>query len=217
MQFDPNNPVIKLCAEGMNCEATGQIEKAKELFQQAWDLSSNDFEKFTSAHYLARNQKDPKDQLTWNVKALALGRAIHDESMKSHFSSLYLNVGKSYETLGDTESAKENYRSALQFSSYLPANAYGELIKSGISEALNRLGLADFRNAILTGLINKWCEQKELKPLSIVLPSYLGNLGKDTEDSRLISALSFLSSTRCLSQEDQSKIDGLVLELSATE
>jgi hypothetical protein len=29
MQFDPNNPVIKLCAEGMNCEALGQMEKAK--------------------------------------------------------------------------------------------------------------------------------------------------------------------------------------------
>ena len=54
MQFDPNNPVIKLCADGMNSEAQGQIEKAKQLFQQAWDNSSSDFEKFTSAHYLAR-------------------------------------------------------------------------------------------------------------------------------------------------------------------
>ena len=63
MQFDPNNPIIKLCANGMNLEARGQIEKAKELFQQAWNISSNDFEKFTSAHYLGRNQEDPKDGL----------------------------------------------------------------------------------------------------------------------------------------------------------
>ena len=217
MQFDPNNPVIKLCADGMNSEARGQIEKAKQLFQQAWDISSNDFEKFTSAHYLARNQKDPKDELKWNLEALTFGIAIQDDSMKSHFPSLYLNVGKSYETLGDTGKAKENYKLALQFSRYLPANAYGDLIKSGISAALQRLGEADFKNAILEELINKWCEQKELKPLSLVLPSYLGNLGQDNETNQLISALSLLSSTRCLSQEDQAKIDNLVLELSAAD
>src|ERR1700704_1578114 len=99
MQFDPNNLVIKLCAEGMNSEARGQIEEAKQLFQQAWDNSSNDFEKFTSAHYVARNQNDPKDGLKWNLLALSFGTALQDDSMKSHFSSLYLNAGKSYETL----------------------------------------------------------------------------------------------------------------------
>ncbi len=39
MQFDPGNPVIKLCAEGMNSEARGEIANAKQLFQQAWDIS----------------------------------------------------------------------------------------------------------------------------------------------------------------------------------
>ncbi|MEP6949543.1 MAG: hypothetical protein ABI863_09735 [Ginsengibacter sp.] len=214
MQFDPDNPVIKLCTQGMNFEALGQTEKAKQLFQEAWHISSNDFEKFTSAHYLARNQKDPKDELKWNAEALGFGMAIHDESMKGHFSSLYLNVGKSYETLGDTDKAKENYTLAFQFSTYLPANAYGELLKSGIGVALQRLGVYNFRNTILDELINKWCETKELKPLSLVLPSYLGNLGQKDEANKLISALSFLSSTRCLSQEDQSKIDKLISELS---
>ena len=137
--------------------------------------------------------------------------------MKNHFPSLYLNLGKSYETLGYKDKAKENYKLALQFSKYLPANAYGDLIKTGISAALQRLGVADFKNTILDELINKWCEQKELKPLSLVLPSYLGNLGQDNETNQLISALSLLSSTRCLSQEDQLKIDSLVVELSVAD
>ena len=216
MQFDPGNPVIMLCADGMNYEATGQKDKAKELFQQAWHIASTDFEKFTSAHYLARHQNNPEDELRWNEQALAFGRAVPEESMKSHFPSLYLNVGKSYEALGRIDKAKENYLSALQFSRYLPSTAYGNLIKSGINTALQRLGIAGFRNFILDELINKWCEQKELKPLSLVLPSYLGNSGQDQEINQLISALSLLSATHCLSTQDQSKVDNVVVELSTT-
>ena len=214
MQFDPNNPVIKLCAEGMNAEAKGQIEKAKQLFQEAWDNASNDFEKFTAAHYLARNQKDRNEELKWNSAALSFATAIQDDSMKSHFPSLYLNMGKSYETLGDIDKAKENYKLALEFSSYLPSDAYGDLIKSGINAGLQRTGVTNFKHAILDELINKWCEEKELRPLSLILPIYPGNTGKGNDRNKLISALSFLSSTRCLSQEDQEKIDDLILELS---
>jgi hypothetical protein len=34
MQFDPNNNVIKLCAEGMAMEANQKLGKAQELFLQ---------------------------------------------------------------------------------------------------------------------------------------------------------------------------------------
>ena len=36
MQFDPENPIIKLCAEGMQLEGEGKKEEAEELFLQAW-------------------------------------------------------------------------------------------------------------------------------------------------------------------------------------
>ena len=53
MQFDPNNEVVKLCAEGMSAEFEGNLDQAHHIFQQAWDRATNDFEAFTSAHYLA--------------------------------------------------------------------------------------------------------------------------------------------------------------------
>ncbi|MEP6845501.1 MAG: hypothetical protein ABI861_05835 [Panacibacter sp.] len=217
MQFDQDNPVIKLCVSGMNAEALGQTEQAKLLFQQAWDNASNDFEKFTVAHYLARNQQDPKDELKWNLEALNFAKALQDDSMKSHFPSLYLNVGKSYETIGDTFKAKENYQLAFQFSSYLSANGYGDLIKSGISAGLERTGSTNFKQKVLDELINKWCDKKELKPLSFVLPAYISNLGTDNDTNKLISALSILSASRCLSKDDQEKIDDLITELSKTD
>ena len=43
MHFDPNNPIIKLCAEGMMLEGEGKNEEALVLFQQAWNESTNDF------------------------------------------------------------------------------------------------------------------------------------------------------------------------------
>ena len=39
MQFDPENTVVRLCAEGMAAEALGRLEEAQCLFRQAWDLA----------------------------------------------------------------------------------------------------------------------------------------------------------------------------------
>jgi hypothetical protein len=57
MKFDPNNKIMQLCIEGMNFEGKGETESAYQLFLQAWNEAANDFEKFTSAHYVARHQK----------------------------------------------------------------------------------------------------------------------------------------------------------------
>lgn len=58
MQFDPNNHVVKPCANGMDKEGQGKLEEASSLFFQAWNEATNDFEKFTAAHYVARHQKN---------------------------------------------------------------------------------------------------------------------------------------------------------------
>lgn len=63
MEFDPNNNVVKLCAQGMDMEGKGNLEEASKLFFQAWEEATNDFEKFTAAHYVARHQKSAADKL----------------------------------------------------------------------------------------------------------------------------------------------------------
>ena len=57
MEFNPNNKIIKLCVQGMHMEGEGRPEEASRLFLQAWNEATNDFEKFTAAHYVARHQK----------------------------------------------------------------------------------------------------------------------------------------------------------------
>jgi len=108
MEFNPHNNVIKLCLQGMAMEEKGNPEEASRLFLQAWDESTNDFEKFTAAHYVARHQKTVSDQLKWLETALHSALNVNDDAVKGAFPSLYSNIAKCYEELGDLDNANKN-------------------------------------------------------------------------------------------------------------
>lgn len=141
MQFDPNNKVVKLCAEGMELEGQGKKNEALQLFQKAWSIATNDFEKFTSAHYVARHQKSTEDKLQWDETALNLALKIDADYIKEALPSLYLNIAKCYEDLSDFHNAKKNYEYALSHANLLSDNSYGSMIKDGIRNGLNRIKL----------------------------------------------------------------------------
>ncbi|WP_208394822.1 hypothetical protein [Mucilaginibacter gilvus] len=214
MNFDPENKVVQLCAKGMQAEAEGNIAEATDCFKKAWEAATNDFERFTAAHYRARNQPDPQVTLQWNLAALKYADAIKSDELKTHYPSLYLNIGKSYETLNDLPSAAKYYQLASESAVHLPDNGYGKMLKAGINEGLKRAGLKGYYNTTIDDLINNWCDRKDLRPLSLVLPTYLQNLGTGEDINKLITALSFLSATRCLNAEEQGKIEEVIAELA---
>ncbi|WP_121356999.1 tetratricopeptide repeat protein [Flavisolibacter nicotianae] len=139
MRFNPNNNVIKLCAAGMDMEGKGKSEEASKLFLQAWNEATNDFEKFTAAHYVARHQKSVEGKLKWDETALHLALKSNDDNVKGALPSLYLNIAKGYEDLGDFENARKNYQIALSFTNHLPENGYGNTIKAGIINGIERV------------------------------------------------------------------------------
>jgi tetratricopeptide (TPR) repeat protein len=141
MQFDPENHVVKLCAQGMQSEGEGKPEEASELFIQAWNAAANDREKFTAAHYVARQQKSVADKLKWDQAALNLALKIGDEDIKGAYPSLYLNIAKCYEDLNEFDKAHENYQSALKFTTSLLDDGYGSMIRSGINKGIERVQL----------------------------------------------------------------------------
>jgi tetratricopeptide (TPR) repeat protein len=215
MEFDPNNVVVQLCVKGMTAEGEGNIDEAKRLFQQAWNVATNNFEAFTAAHYLARNQADPNIELKWNLEALRLADTLEGDGMKSHYPSLYLNAGKSYETLGDIEQATSFYQKAAESSEYLPAGGYTDMIRSGIGAALKRVGKAGPVDEKVQSLVYAWCERKELRPLSMILPAYVNSLSTANDRTKLLSVFSYLSATRCLSVDEQSIVGEIIASLSA--
>ena len=139
MLFDPDNNVVKLCAQGMNLEGKGELKDANRLFLQAWKEATNDFEKFTAAHYVARYQKSVEEKLKWDETALQLAFKIDDDTIKETYPSLYLNIAKCYEDLNDFVNAKKNYQLALSFTNKLPDNGYGDIIIEGIKNGIKRV------------------------------------------------------------------------------
>ena len=115
MEFDPNNKVVKLCLQGMELEGKGKPEEASGIFLQAWNEATNDFEKFLAAYYVARRQKDVRDQLKWLETALRLALKINTDAVKSALPALYSNIAQCFEDLGEPDNAKKNRESAISF------------------------------------------------------------------------------------------------------
>lgn len=115
MEFNPNNTVVKLCLQGMGMEDNGKPEQASKLFLEAWNEATNDFEKFIAAHYVARHQENVSEQLKWLETALQFALKIDDDTVQGAFPSLYANIAKCFDALGDTEKAKQNAESATMF------------------------------------------------------------------------------------------------------
>lgn len=137
MLFDPENKIVRLCAEGMFLE--GETEKAKAFFDQAWNEAENPLEKFIAAHYLARHQKSAEAKLKWDLVSLEMALQVEDPEIKASFPSLYLNIGKDYEDTHNYPQAKENYCLALASTVDLPDDGFSQMLKKGIQNGLKRI------------------------------------------------------------------------------
>jgi rifampin ADP-ribosylating transferase len=100
MEFSPDNPIVKLCLQGMAMEAKEMTEEAHQLFLQAWNESTRPFERFMCAWFLARVQAQAADRLQWLETALQEVTAIQDGSVKSALAPLYSAIARCQEELG---------------------------------------------------------------------------------------------------------------------
>lgn len=146
--YDPENKIVQLCAQGMSLEGEGKNDEAHQLFLQAWEESTNDFEKFTSAHYVARHQKSVADKLKWDEIALNLALGLKEKEVKGAYPSLYLNVAKGYEDLGELKQARKHYELALSFVDALADEGYGRMIREGIKSGMERVEKAIEKQSI---------------------------------------------------------------------
>jgi len=137
--IDPENPVVKLCALGMQAEAEGRVEDAKQRFAEAWDARTDDFEACVAAHYVARHQSTPEETLRWNQIAVDHADALADDRARAFFPSLYLCLGKSHEDLGNLTEAARLYRLAQARVGVLGGDSYGDLVRRGLAAARARM------------------------------------------------------------------------------
>ena len=94
---------------GMGMEDSGKLEDAGVQFLKAWSEATDDFERFISAYYVARHQKNIQSKLKWMETSLQCALNINDDNVKSAYPTLYLSIAKCYEELCDPDNAKRNY------------------------------------------------------------------------------------------------------------
>ena len=141
MPLDPNNEVVKLCVAGMEAEMQSRFGDAYTLFEQAWAARRTNLDACIAAHYLARLQNDPERILHWNREALRYADAVVAEEgnrgIDSFYPSLYLNLGKSYEDMGDQITASHYYQLAAERLQLL-SGEYGDIVRRGVAAGLRR-------------------------------------------------------------------------------
>lgn len=138
MLFDTTNPVMALCAAGMQVD--GEPEKAKPLFEQAWNARRDDFDASVAAHFLARHQPTPLDTLRWNEIALQHADAITDDRAASLLPSLCLNLAESYRSADRSEEAMQLAQRGFVAASVLPDDdGYAQFVRMGLERLLAKL------------------------------------------------------------------------------
>ena len=141
--IDGENPIARLCAEGMNAEATGRTDEARRLFAEAWARRRDHYDACIAAHYVARHQPTAPCTLLWNARAARHAEAAEPDSTREFLASLYLNLGHSYEVVGRIPEGRACAAKAAAALAYLPDGGYREFTQRGIAALEERLARAE--------------------------------------------------------------------------
>ncbi|WP_039828446.1 tetratricopeptide repeat protein [Nocardia testacea] len=130
----------------------GQPAAAHEIFTRIWDDIGGDegdpLHVCVLAHAMADVQDDARQELTWDLRALAAADLITDErvaeagvtlSVAGLYPSLHLNVGECYRKLGDLDRAREHLQRARDTIGALGDDEYGQLIRGGLEHLAQQL------------------------------------------------------------------------------
>ncbi|MGI5271601.1 tetratricopeptide repeat protein [Nonomuraea sp. CA-218870] len=130
----------------------GRREAARELFAQIWDEIGGEqgdpLHVCVLAHSMADVQDDVRQELMWDLRALAAVGSVTDErvaeagvplSVAGLYPSLHLNLSECYRKLGDLDRAREHLRQAQDRIGALGDDGYGRLIKDGLERIAAQL------------------------------------------------------------------------------
>ncbi len=106
-----------LLERGRVFNSSGEGDKSRPLFLEAWELgvkSKEDFYAVDAAHMLGIVEP-PEKQLEWNAKAIELAEKSEDRRARGWLGSLYNNSGWTYHELKQYDKALELFEKALRF------------------------------------------------------------------------------------------------------
>jgi len=145
------DPVMERIGVAVNLGQAGDARAARRRFAEVWDEIGRDgdpIHRCALAHYAADVQDDVKDELMWDLRALAAADEVTDEraqryhgslSVAGFYPSLHLNVADAYRRSGDRERACAHLRCAQEAIEALADDGYGQMIRAGVARLADRL------------------------------------------------------------------------------
>ena len=213
--MDPMNPVIQLCARGMQAEAEGRPEDAQALFLEAWQAGTNDYDRCIAAHYVARHQRTAEDRLRWNQECLDRADAVGDDRVKGFYPSLHVNLGQAHQELGDRQAAHRHYAQAAVRIDDAADGPYREGLRYATKAGLSATSDNPPPEPTELGeLLAKLCARGDLPALGLLLPAYLGNLGTADDRARLVTAMHMVHAGRSLLDEERALLRSAIAAMA---
>jgi hypothetical protein len=126
----------------------GEREGALAALAGLWADTDQPLLRCAIAHAAADLQDDPRDELTWDLRALDASAAIRDDDVAAAgmpgttaamLPSLHLNVGEDYRKLGDLDAARRHQELGTAATPGLPDDGYGRMIRGGLKRLSERL------------------------------------------------------------------------------
>jgi len=215
--MDPNNPVVRLCSEGMRAESEGRPDDARTAFTRAWEAATDDYDACVAAHYVARHQATAEQTLRWNAECLARADRVGDARVRGFYPSLHLNLGRAQLDLGDTERAREHFRQAAERIGDAGDGPYGDWTRYAAAQGLRATGAhpAGDVDAAVTPLMDAMCARGDLRGLALLLPAQMGDLGTPDDLDRLRTVLHMLHASPDVPAGEQTAITTALRTLPA--
>ncbi|MDA0565593.1 hypothetical protein LG943_14900 [Streptomonospora sp. S1-112] len=148
-----DDPTLARIGQGVDLHhRQGRREAARDLFARIWDdiggESGDPLHVCVLAHSMADVQDDVREELTWDLRALAAVEHITDDRVAQAgvplpvaglLPSLHLNLGECYRKLGDLNRARGHLHQARAHMGALGGDDYAQLIRSGLERLARQL------------------------------------------------------------------------------
>jgi tetratricopeptide (TPR) repeat protein len=131
-----------LLERGRVCNSSGNLEDAKRLFVQAYDLAVKSKEEFLAvdAAHMVAIAESPESRLEWNLKSLDLAENSADERVRTWKGSLYNNIGWTYFDQGDYQEALFMFEKELDYRMQQADSAGVGVAKWCVAKTLRMMG-----------------------------------------------------------------------------
>lgn len=148
---EPDATMVSI-SRGIELNHSGDREVARELFDRVWGEiggeAGDPVYVCALAHSMADVQDDVREELRWDLLALAAAEGLTDEGaaragvtgpVAAFYPSLHLNLAECYRKLGQAAAARDHLARGTRAARHLGDDGYGETIRRGLAGLSDRL------------------------------------------------------------------------------